>query len=83
MGAAGWTREGSLQDFIRFGSAFGTCVYSLFEFKKLKTSFSFFVLVSRSSFYSFLNRFFDTWDFQIEVFAWKVLQTVTFHGNRF
>ena len=39
MRTAGWTRDGSLQDFIRFGGHLGTCVYSIFEFKKLKMSF--------------------------------------------
>ena len=39
MGAAGWTRDGHLKDFIQFGVIFGTCVYYHFEFKKLKMLF--------------------------------------------
>ena len=40
-------------------------------------------LVSRSSFYRFLTRNINAWDFQIKVFAWKVLHKSTFDGNRF
>ena len=74
MGAAGWTRDGSLQDFEWFWGDFGTCVYELFEFKKLQTSFCFSGLFFKSFLYRFLNRNFDVWDLQIEVFAWNVLQ---------
>ena len=39
MGAAGWTRDGRLQDFIRFWSDFGTCLCQFLEFKMLKIRF--------------------------------------------
>ena len=38
MGSAGWIRDGSLHDFIRFGRDFATCVDQLFEFEKLEIS---------------------------------------------
>ena len=82
MGAAGWARDGSPQDFIRFWGDFGTCVFQFFDVKKLNIS-CFFGLVSRSFCYRFLNRHFDAWDFPVEVFAGKVLQKQIFHGNRF
>ena len=34
-------------------------------------------------FYRFLNRHFNVWDFQPEVFAWKVLQKSTFSQKSF
>ena len=39
MGAAGWFRDGTLHNFNRFWGDFGTCVYQLFDFKKLKFCF--------------------------------------------
>ena len=44
---------------LDFRGDFGTCLFGL---------------VSRSFFYRFLNRHFDAWDFQIEIFAVRVLQ---------
>ena len=41
------------------------------------------LLVSRSSFYRFLNRNFDAFDFQIKVFAGKVLQQTFFLWKSF
>ena len=55
-------------------------VYMGFKMRKKRFIFR---LVSRSFFYRFLTRVFDVWDFKIVVFAWNVLQTSTFHGNRF
>ena len=57
------------------------CMLALWIQKKLNL-FGF-GLVSRTYFPWFPNRNFDAWDFQIEVFAWKVLQKLIFHGNRF
>ena len=37
-----------------------------------------FKLVCRSFVYQFLTRIIDVWDFQIVVFAWKVLQKYVF-----
>ena len=57
-------------------------MYSLFEFNDLEISF-FVWACSQVIFNRFLNRNFNVWDFQIEVFAKDVLQKSTFHINRF
>ena len=44
---------------------------------------TFFGRASRTLFYRFLNRNFNSRDSKIEVFAWMVLQKSTFHQNRF
>ena len=43
----------------------------------------FFKFVSTIFLWRFLTRVFDVWDFQIVVFAWKVLRKSFFRGNRF
>ena len=68
--------------FFDFGFILGLVCMSFLISRKLHISY-FDGLVSRSYFYRFLNRNVDAWDFQVEVFARKVLHKSTFHGNRF
>ena len=59
--------------FVDFGVISGLAYFSFSGSKCLEIRFIF-KLVSRLSFYRFLTRIFDVWDFQIAVFEWKVLQ---------
>ena len=68
--------------FVDLGVISGPVSCSFWCSKCVKFHFIF-RLVSRSSFYRFLTRIIDVWDFQIVVVAWKVLQNLTFHGSRF
>ncbi len=54
----------------------------VFDLKTFDIS-HFFGRASRALLYRFLKRHFNSRDSKFEVFAWKVLQTSTFHGNRF
>ena len=58
-------------------------VYAVFRDKNAYKSRFCFELVSRSFFNGFLTQNVDVWDFQIVVFAWKVLHKLTFQGNHF
>ena len=67
---------------VDLGVISGPVYGSLWASKCFKIHFMF-RLVSRSFSYRFLIRIFEVWDFQIVVFAWKVLRNSTVHGNRF
>ena len=65
-----------------FGVILGPVYISFLNSRNLKFDFVF-GLVSRSFFNRFLGQNFGTRDFQIEVFAYKILQKSTSPVNRF
>ena len=84
LGDRGSSKMDSRWCFTGFYSILGWCWdLCILTFRVQEAYIFLFGLVSRPSFYRLLNQNFNVWDFQIEVFAWKVLQKLTSHGNRF